>query len=173
MFVVLSGRSRDNSRSPLTVPVRWVACKGGLCFNPFRCVARLAGAPSFHVNRPLEIMASAEIVALQDDNILDPRALLFKRQELWGREWRRQLLYNLVPRAFSSTIFKMADRREKTDTEGTQQKSRDRFVHGGWKFIQNGGQDKEWEDLGTRSWDWWKTNKMAAKQLLYMSRMRV
>ena len=26
---------------------------------------------------------------------------------------------------------------------GTQQKSRDRFVHGGWKFIQNGGQDKE------------------------------
>ena len=26
---------------------------------------------------------------------------------------------------------------------GTQQKSRDRFVHGGWKFIQNGGQDKQ------------------------------
>ena len=26
---------------------------------------------------------------------------------------------------------------------GTQQNSRDRFVHGGWKFIQNGGQDKE------------------------------
>ena len=26
---------------------------------------------------------------------------------------------------------------------GTQQKSRDQFVHGGWKFIQNGGQDKE------------------------------
>ena len=26
---------------------------------------------------------------------------------------------------------------------GTQQKSRDRFVHGEWKFIQNGGQDKE------------------------------
>ena len=26
---------------------------------------------------------------------------------------------------------------------GTQQKSRDRFVHGEWKFIQNGGKDKE------------------------------
>ena len=26
---------------------------------------------------------------------------------------------------------------------GTQQKSRDRFVHVGWKFIQNGGHDKE------------------------------
>ena len=26
---------------------------------------------------------------------------------------------------------------------GTQQNSRDRFVHGGWKFIQNGGQGKE------------------------------
>ena len=36
---------------------------------------------------------------------------------------------------------------------GTQQKSRDWFVHGEWKFIQNGGQVKEWEDLGTRSWD--------------------
>ena len=36
---------------------------------------------------------------------------------------------------------------------GTQQKSRDWFVHGEWKFIQNGGQAKEWEDLGTRSWD--------------------
>ena len=53
MFIVLSGRSRDNSRSPLTVPVRWVACKGRLCFNPSRRVAQLAGAPSFHVNRPL------------------------------------------------------------------------------------------------------------------------
>ena len=29
LFVVLSGRSKDNSRSPLTIPVRWVACKGG------------------------------------------------------------------------------------------------------------------------------------------------
>ena len=35
---------------------------------------------------------------------------------------------------------------------GTQQKSREWFVHGEWKFIQNGGQAKEWEDLGTRSW---------------------
>ena len=58
MFVVLSGRSRDNSCSPLTVPVRWVACKGGLCFNPSRRLARLAGAPSFHVNRPLHTMLS-------------------------------------------------------------------------------------------------------------------
>ena len=43
------------SGRPLTVPVRRVACKGGLalCFNPSRRVARLAGAPSFHVNRPL------------------------------------------------------------------------------------------------------------------------
>ena len=56
---------------------------------------------------------------------------------------------------------------------GTQQKSRDRFVHGGWKFIQNGGQDKEWEDLGTRSWDWWKTNKMAAKANSYGSDARL
>ena len=48
MFAVLSGRWRDNLRSPLTVPVRWVACKGGLCFNPSGWVARLT-----HVNRPL------------------------------------------------------------------------------------------------------------------------
>ena len=53
MFLVLSSRSKDNSRSPLTVPVRRVACKGGLCFNPSSRVARLAGAPSLHVNRPL------------------------------------------------------------------------------------------------------------------------
>ena len=33
----------------------------------------------------------------------------------------------------------------------TQKKSRYRFVHGEWKFIQNGGQDRGWEDLGTRS----------------------
>ena len=26
---------------------------------------------------------------------------------------------------------------------GTQQKPRDRIVHGGWKFVQNGGKDKE------------------------------
>ena len=53
-FVVFSGRSRNNSRNPLTVPARWVACKGGLCFNPSSRVAQLAGAPSLHVNRPLE-----------------------------------------------------------------------------------------------------------------------
>ena len=52
---------------------------------------------------------------------------------------------------------------------GTQQKSRDWFVLWEWKFIQNGGQDKEWEDLDTRSWDWWKTNKMAAKAELKRS----
>ena len=56
---------------------------------------------------------------------------------------------------------------------GTQQKSRDRFVHGEWKFIQNGGQDKEWEDLGTSSWDWWKANKMAAKVNSYGSDVRL
>ena len=44
---------------------------------------------------------------------------------------------------------------------GTQQKSRDWFVHGEWKFIQNGGQAKEWEDLGTRSWDLVKNNRRA------------
>ena len=54
LFVVLSDRSKDSPRSPLTVPVRWVACKGGLCLNPPSRVARLAGAPSLHVNRPLE-----------------------------------------------------------------------------------------------------------------------
>ena len=45
---------------------------------------------------------------------------------------------NLVPRVFS--LFNMAAVGE---DPGTQQKSRDRFVHGEWKFIQNGGQDKE------------------------------
>ena len=53
LFVVLSGLSKDSLRSPLTVPVRWVACKGGLCFNPSSLVARLARAPSLHVKRPL------------------------------------------------------------------------------------------------------------------------
>ena len=43
MFDVLRGRSKDSR----------VACKGGLCFNPSSWVARLARAPSFHVNRPL------------------------------------------------------------------------------------------------------------------------
>ena len=45
-FVVLRGRSKDNSRSPLTA---------GLCFNPSSRVARLAGVPSHHINRPLNI----------------------------------------------------------------------------------------------------------------------
>ena len=53
LFVVLSSHSKDSPRSPLTVPVRWVACKGGLCSNPSSRVARLAGAPSLHVTRPL------------------------------------------------------------------------------------------------------------------------
>ena len=52
---------------------------------------------------------------------------------------------------------------------GTQQKSRDWFVHGEWKFIQNGGQDKEWEDLGTRSWDWWKNKQNGGKGKLERS----
>ena len=39
----------------LTIPVRWAACKGGLCFKDSRWVARLAGVPSLHVNRPLNI----------------------------------------------------------------------------------------------------------------------
>ena len=43
MFVVLSGRPRDNSCSPITVPFRWVACEGGLCFNPSSWVAWLGG----------------------------------------------------------------------------------------------------------------------------------
>ena len=30
----------------------------------------------------------------------------------------------------------------KREDPGTQQKSRDRFVHGEWKFIQNGGQTR-------------------------------
>ena len=50
LFVVLSDRSKD---SPLTTPLRRVACKGGLCFIPSSRVTRLAGAPSLHVNRPL------------------------------------------------------------------------------------------------------------------------
>jgi len=52
LFVVLSGRSKDSPRSPLTVPVRLVACKGELCVNPSNRVALLAGAPTLHVNRP-------------------------------------------------------------------------------------------------------------------------
>ena len=48
-----SGHSKDNSRSPLTVLVRWVAGKGRLCFTPSSRVAWLARAPSLHVNRPL------------------------------------------------------------------------------------------------------------------------
>ena len=72
VLVVLSGHSRDNSSNPLTVPVRWVACKGGLCFNPSGRVARLAGAPSFHVNRPL-LLNNAKIsihLGLENRNAL-------------------------------------------------------------------------------------------------------
>ena len=50
-------------------------------------------------------------------------------------------------------IGKREDPGDEVEDPGTQQKSRDWFVHGEWKFIQNGGQAKEWEDLGTRSWD--------------------
>ena len=41
MFVVLSGRSKDSPRSPLTVPVRRVAC------NPSSRVYRLGGGLGF------------------------------------------------------------------------------------------------------------------------------
>ena len=47
-FVVLNGLSKD---SPRTIPLRCVAGKGGLCFNPPGRVARLAGRPCLHVNR--------------------------------------------------------------------------------------------------------------------------
>ena len=42
LFVVLSGRSKDNPRSPPTVLVRRVACKGWLCqpFLPGSSVSR-------------------------------------------------------------------------------------------------------------------------------------
>ena len=53
-------------------------------------------------------------------------------------------LNNLVRRVFSLSNMAAAG-----EDPGTQQKSRDRFVHEESKFIQHG--------------DWWKTNKMAAK----------
>ena len=87
MFVVLSGCSRDNSRSALTVPVRWVACKGGLCFNPSRRVARLAGAPSFQVNRLLRNCGAASVGVLQDNLVLSTGLIMWfataKRFENW------------------------------------------------------------------------------------------
>ena len=70
MFVVLGGRSKHNSRSPLTLPVRLAACKGGLCFNPSSRVALLAGVPSLHVNRPLEDLLGDSFSYLAIDKLL-------------------------------------------------------------------------------------------------------
>ena len=54
----------------------------------------------------------------------------------------------LLPRPKGLLAFQYGGGR--TEDPDTQQKSRDRFVQEEWKFIQNGGQDKEREDLGTR-----------------------
>ena len=70
-----------------------------------------------------------------------------------------ELQPNFVPRVFSFSNMMAAG--EKTLAHA-QQKSSNWFVHGEWKFIQNGGQDKEWEDLGTKTWNWWKTKKKKA-----------
>ena len=40
-------------------------------------------------------------------------------------------------------LFAFQNGGSRREDPGTQQKSRDRIVHGEWKFIQNGGQDKE------------------------------
>ena len=79
--------------------------------------------------------------------------------------WKSEstLLVSAQPRPPGLLLDDFQNGGSSVEDPGTQQNSRDRFVHGGWKFIHNGGQDKEWEDLGTRSCDWWKTNKMAAK----------
>ena len=52
MFVVLSGRSKDIPRSPLTVPVRWAACtcKGRRCVNPSSRVAQVASSKQALIN---------------------------------------------------------------------------------------------------------------------------
>ena len=47
---------------------------------------------------------------------------------------------------------------------GTQQKSRDRIVHGEWKFIQNGGQDKELRGSG------YKVLRLVKKQTKWRQR---
>ena len=80
MFVVLSGHSRDNSRSPLTVLVRWIACKGRLSFNPSNRVALLAGAPSLHVNRSLELSYVLFVIKLKYFQIKTRSAKTIERE---------------------------------------------------------------------------------------------
>ena len=65
--------------------------------------------------------------------------------------WIKGTGFRTQPRSQGLLAFQYGGGRR--EDPGTQQKSRDWFVHGEWKFIQNGGQIKEWEDLGTRSWD--------------------
>ena len=50
LFVVLSGRSKDNSRSPLMSQLGELHVKAGFVLT----LLRLAGTPSLHVNRPLK-----------------------------------------------------------------------------------------------------------------------
>ena len=68
-FVVLSGHSKDNSCSPLTVPVRWVACKGQLCVNPSSPVSP-GTLLHVHVNRPYMSMLSLRNVDCKSPSLL-------------------------------------------------------------------------------------------------------
>ena len=47
------------------------------------------------------------------------------------------------PRPQGLLLDDFQDGGSSVEDPGTQQKSRDQFVHGEWKFIQNGGKDKE------------------------------
>ena len=47
------------------------------------------------------------------------------------------------PRPQGLLLDDFQDGGSSVEDPGTQQKSRDQFFHGEWKFIQNGGQDKE------------------------------
>ena len=73
---------------------------------------------------------------------MEPSPLQFVYlQEAWpeptlGKE-------DLQPRPQGLLLDDFQNGGSSAEDPGTQQKSRDRFVHGGWKFIQNGGQDKE------------------------------
>ena len=62
MFVVLSGRSKDNSCSQSLSRLGKLHVKAGyIIFNPSSRVARLAGAPFLHVNRPLQVHLHAKL----------------------------------------------------------------------------------------------------------------
>ena len=87
MLVVLSSRSKHNSRSPLTVPVGCVACKGGLCLNPSSRVARLAGAPFPHVS-PATSLIRVRRQKLRRSCNLVPRVSLLCLPWSGGREER-------------------------------------------------------------------------------------